>query len=482
MLPNDPTETIPESEATGARQHGRVAQSALGFLVLWSADEPLFLGAWVPVATGKIEKRLILGRGPAVNAGEPARLRAVRQRPDGNEPLPAMMSPSLSKAQLSVHAPTPETLIVENVGRRRLLVNGQQLEKCELRVGDIVDVGSRLTLLCALRPQYWGRAQIVGLHPFGAADAHGFVGESPAAWQVRSELGFAAPRTGHVLVLGPTGTGKELVARALHQESKRAGPLVARNAATLPESLVDAELFGNAKGYPNPGMAERKGLIGAADGGTLFLDEFADLPAGAQAHVLRVLDAGEYHRLGEDKARQAELRLVAATNRPESTLRTDVLARFDFKVKTPNLAARPEDIPLIALHLLRSMALGHDDLRERFFSEDGVPRLSDGFARRLVQRGYDANVRELRQLLWRALATSAGDELEWPDEALDSADAITSGSSTADLSLEQLKRALDENNGSIEKTWRALGFANRHVLNRLLRKHGLAVTKRHARD
>jgi DNA-binding NtrC family response regulator len=450
----------------------------MGFIVLWSADEPLFLGAWLPVALGTSG---ILGRGPSAGASEPARLVAVRQRPDGNHLLPAFMSPSLSKVQLTVQARSPEALIVENVGRRRLFVNGQRLENAELRAGDIVDIGTPLTLLCALRPPYWEPSPAT-LHPFGEPDAHGFVGESPAAWRVRSELSFAASRGGHVLILGATGTGKELIAQAVHRESKLAGPLVARNAATLPESLVDAELFGNAKGYPNPGMAERKGMIGAADGGTLFLDEFADLPAGAQAHVLRVLDGGQYHRLGEDKARHSQFRLVAATNRPESSLRADVLARFDFRIETPELAERREDIPLIALQLLRSMLLDNRDLQTRFFSAAGVPRLSEGFARRLVQRAYRANVRELRQWLWRVLATSTGSELEWPEAEETPAAAQASGSLTEDYSLEQLKRALEANNGSLEKTWRALGLANRHVLNRLLRKYGLSVTKTHRRD
>jgi hypothetical protein len=478
---NDPTETIPESEAAGVPPNARSTLPALGFVVLWSADEPAFLGAWLPVAVGSRDKHLVLGRGPALDSQDPARLRAVRQRPGGNQPLPVMMSPSLSKVQLSVHAPTRDTLRVENLGRRRLFVNGQQQEAGELQVGDIVDIGSRLTLLCAARPQYWAPSPAAPRHPFGEPDSHGFVGESQAAWRVRSELAFAAARAGHVLVLGSTGTGKELVARAVHQESRHGGPLVARNAATLPESLVDAELFGNAKGYPNPGMAERKGLIGAADGGTLFLDEFADLPPGAQAHVLRVLDAGEYHRLGEDKARHSEFRLVAATNRPESSLRADVLARFDFQVRTPDLAARPEDIPLIALHLLRTLAIDNGDLRTRFFTEDGVPRVGEGFVRRLVQGAYTANVRELRQLLWRALATSAGDELAWPDAAADSLAGGSGGSPAEDLGPEQLKRALEDSNGSLEKTWRTLGLANRHVLNRLLRKYGLSITKRHPR-
>jgi transcriptional regulator of acetoin/glycerol metabolism len=108
--------------------------------------------------------------------------------------------------------------------------------------------------------------------------------------------------------------------------------------------------------------------------------------------------------------------------------------------------------------------------------------LSDGFVRRLVERAYEANVRELRQLLWRALATSPGSELEWPEIEAGPAAAEASASLAEDLSLEQLKRALDAQNGSIEKTWRALGLANRHVLNRLLRKYGLSVTKTHRRD
>ena len=132
-----------------------------------------------------------------------------------------------------------------------------------------------------------------------------------------------------MLVRGESGTGKELCAAAIHGLSARgARPLVARNAATFPAGLVDAELFGNAKNYPNPGTAERDGLIGEADGTTLFLDEIGELPAAPQAHLLRVLDRnGEYQRLGDSRPRCADLRVVAATDRAVSELKHDFAAR-----------------------------------------------------------------------------------------------------------------------------------------------------------
>jgi DNA-binding NtrC family response regulator len=352
-------------------------------------------------------------------------------------------------------------------------VNGVELDRQLVRPGDILELGNRLVLLCAARPARLGGSPASPAHAFGAADAHGLVGESPAAWQLRTEIAFAARRNGHVLILGPTGSGKELVAESLHAVSARPGALVSRNAATLPESLVDAELFGNPKGYPNPGVPERDGLIGAAHRGSLFLDEFADLPSGAQAHVLRVLDAGEYQRLGESQKRVSDFRLIAATNRPESTLRADLLARFDFRIRVPALAARREDAPLLLCHLFAEVTRDDADLRARYALENGLPRLAAGFVRRLVKHPFPANVRELRYLLWRAVAESADDALEWPADA--EAPAAREGD---EVPAAELQRALDANNGSLEKTWRALGLPNRYVLRRLVAKHGLTVTRR----
>ena len=476
---SDQLETLAESEDDAERAGLGLRGDeppVPGLVVLWSMDEPACVGAWLPVSPSPAARAHVFGRGPSRQDDEHPRLLAYRQRPDGNHSLEPLQSQSLSRSQLLVQAALPELLELVNVGRRRLLVNGTEVERAQVRPGDVIEIGAQLALLCVTRPRRFGASPAWSDHAFGEPDRHGFVGESAAAWKLRAEVAFAARRTGHVLVLGATGTGKELVARALHAASNRTGPLVARNAATLPESLVDAELFGNLKGYPNPGMPDRRGLIGAADGGSLFLDEFADLPAAAQAHVLRVLDGGEYHRLGEDTARRSQFRLIAATNRPASALRTDVLARFDFRLATPDLAARREDVPLLARHLLRIMADDDPELKQRFFA-DGVPRLSLQLVRRLVRREYTANVRELRHLLWRALAGSAGNILEWADARPAGDEGELPASSDAPIDREQLQRALDENNGSLEKTWRALGLANRHVLSRLVRKHGLSVTK-----
>ena len=471
---NDGLDTIPEAETAEGDGAQTREPAVLGLVMLHSHHEPELCGAWFPANPVGATQVRVLGRGSGDADDKRPRLLGFRQRPGENAPVEPFRSPTLSKAQLLVQNVNAQTLSLKNVGRLRLLVNGDAVDEARVVPGDVVELGSQLAFLCDLRPRRLRSATGSYQHDFGAPDAHGFVGESRAAWQLRAEIAFAARHGGHVLVLGASGTGKELVAQALHVLSQRPGVLIARNAATLPEALVDAELFGNLKNYPNPGMAERKGLIGAADGGTLFLDEFADLPSDAQAHVLRVLDNGEYHRLGEDRPRRSSFRLVAATNRPEAALRLDLAARFDLKLRTPGLADRREDIPSIARHVLRA-ACGKDaSLLARAFTPDGALNCDAVFVRHLVQHDYPANVRELRQLLWQALSASDSGALAWPlTEAAEA--ASESAFPTERLALQ---RALDENNGSLERTWRALGLSSRHALSRLLRKHAISITKK----
>ena len=191
---------------------------------------------------------------------------------------------------------------------------------------------------------------------------------------------------------------------------------MARNAATLPPGLVDAELFGNARNYPNPGAPERPGLIGQADGGTLFLDEIGEASHEVQAHLLRVLDAGEYHRLGEATARRADLRLIAATNRADSELKHDLCARLPLRVKVPDLDERREDIPLLCGHLLRHARQANPEIGARFFSRLTTPRLDPALVDHLVRRPYTTHVRELDAILWRAMTASTSDVVTLPAE------------------------------------------------------------------
>jgi two-component system nitrogen regulation response regulator GlnG/two-component system response regulator HydG len=396
----------------------------------------------------------------------------------------------LSREQLLLRAVGTEAIEVDNVGQSRLCHDGVSMRTAKVAVNGTLQIGSQLLLLCVRRPAWTPAVRTdLQLHPFGAADEGGFVGESPAAWDLRRQIAFVAPLSGHVLITGASGTGKELAARAIHVRSPRARrPLVSRNAATLPESLVDAELFGNMKNYPNPGMPERPGLIGQAHGSSLFLDEIGDLPEVAQAHLLRVLDSGEYQRLGDASAIKADVRVLAATNRPDS-LRIDFGPRLSLRVQLPDLNSRREDVPLIARCLVRRFAAAAP--------ADAAPSLSDllrsgpdfspDLVRALVTHDYTTNVRELEGLLWQSVQESRGTRLECPrvlaralafgPPAKPSATSDDRGQAKAvdpsSLEPSQIEACLAEHDGSIERAWRALGLGSRHVLVRLIKKHGL---------
>jgi two-component system nitrogen regulation response regulator GlnG/two-component system response regulator HydG len=409
----------------------------------------------------------------------------------------------VSRRQLQLRARRSGGIAVSNIGRCALRINDEPADEGTLRHADVLELTGQLVLLCVNRPPTLPAPHAPlyasGSFTFGAADPCGIVGESAAAWRLRERIAFVAARAGHVLVTGASGTGKELVARAIHAGSKRAGPCIARNAATLPESLVDAELFGNAAGYPNPGMRERPGLIGQADQGTLFLDEIGELPASLQAHLLRVLDRdGEYHRLGESRSRRSDLRLVAATNRPAGALKHDFAARMTLRLEVPGLEDRREDIPLLVAHLLDGIAREDAYLRERFFVRDdaGVrPRLEARLVAALVRHAYILHVRELEQLLWCALATSPAEHIALTDEvradlAEHPSDAAPASDPTkanppahdhrvrpGDLDPAHVQAVLDKHGGVQEKAWRELGLKNRFALIRLVRKHGLLVRR-----
>jgi two-component system nitrogen regulation response regulator GlnG/two-component system response regulator HydG len=249
------------------------------------------------------------------------------------------------------------------------------------------------------------------------------------------------------LILGESGTGKELAASAIHRQSARAKkPLVVRNAATIPSGIIDAELFGNVANYPNVGMRERPGLLGEAEGGTLFLDEMGEMSDELQAHLLRVMQReGDYQRLGDARRRAADLRVIAATNRPLDRLRDDLLARFSIVLRMPPLSARREDIPLLARHL----------------AGGEVPSVS--MIRRLLSVAYTTHVRQIAAKLGErddeGSASPATTEPDMRDDA---------------ISKEAIVAALAQCGGVREQAWRQLGMTSRYALKRVMKKYGLS--------
>ncbi len=412
------------------------------------------------------------------DAGE--RLVFARVRPGGGEARPPLSGNGLSRVQLRFATEGASTT-VQSEGRARLFVNGRIVPPATptpIAIGDVLHV-ERILLLLVVEREH-GDVSSRSTPPsfvFGAADAFGLVGESPRMWALRDELDFLARRSGHALLLGPSGAGKELCARALHGLSARAkGPFVARNAATLPPGLIDAELFGNARNYPHAGLPARVGLLGEAEGGTLFLDEIAELPEDLQAHLLRVLDQGEYHRLGDERAKRADVRFVGATNRAPTALKHDLLARFAVRVGVPGLGERREDIPLLIHALLRRHARQDTDVRERFF-EGEHPRLEPTLVEALLRHPFTTHVRELETLLVSSMAGSRGSFLTL---APSMAAAITKPEAEArarppgePLTAEAIQSALREREGNVSQAWRDLGLSSRDALRRLMKKHGL---------
>jgi two-component system nitrogen regulation response regulator GlnG/two-component system response regulator HydG len=363
-------------------------------------------------------------------------------------------------------------------------IDGVTTEAGSVGAGHVLALEDQIVLACVARPQAMPEGNADTSFEFGGPDAHGLVGESAAVWTLREEIAFVARHAKHVLLLGDSGAGKELVARAIHAESSRANrPLVARNAATLPPTLADAELFGHARNYPNAGMPERLGLLGEAEGGTLFLDEAGELPSDLQAHLLRVLDSsGEYHRLGESAMRRADVRLIAATNRPEASLKHDFAARFLLKLRVPGIAERREDVPLLARHLLRRAAMADPTLGQRFFGGWGGPAPEPRIDPRLIElflvHDFLHNVRELEALLWTAMAKSRDGYIALVSDVEERL-AVTRppAAMAAELTKERIIEALDAHEGNQERAFRALGLRSRDALYRLIKKHGIEIRR-----
>jgi hypothetical protein len=347
------TLSILETTAPGAAETADKAVSlpVLVLAIAWSASQPHRIGE---VAFFSPFEERFVGRGDK----DLERFAHFGPHRPGDTPVVEprhglLTGDSMSRRQAKVRA-TAVALEIERIGRCVMLVNGEEQDRATLKPGDTVMFKGELLLLCTRRPRtLLAPAGLRELHVFGGPDTVGNVGESSAAWNLRCRIARIAATDDHVFVQGESGTGKELVASALHHWSKRAkGPYVAYNAATFTPNLVASELFGNLANYPSDGMPARPGIFGAAHRGTLFLDEIGDLSPEVQVQLLRALQTGEYTPVGESTPRRADVRVVGATNKAESSFRDDFLPRFLARIKVPPLRERQEDIPHLIRHWL----------------------------------------------------------------------------------------------------------------------------------
>jgi DNA-binding NtrC family response regulator len=305
----------------------------------------------------------------------------------------------------------------------------------------------------------------------------GLVGDGPAMQKLKAVIEKAAPSEGRVLIAGENGTGKELVARAIHEGSgRRGGPFVKLNCAAVPAELIESELFGHEKGAFTGAVGARKGKFELADGGTLFLDEVGDMPASMQAKLLRVLQEGELERVGGTETLRVDVRVIAATNRDldemieGGSFREDLYYRLNVvPIRTPPLRSRREDIPdLVARFLAEAASRNH---------RRGMA-LADGALDLLARHAWPGNVRELRNVVERLVILAEGtiiavdevrDLLPRPrgDGGREAASPYRPGESFKDLVAEAekavIEAALLHHGGNMTETAASLGLERSHL-------------------
>jgi transcriptional regulator with PAS, ATPase and Fis domain len=307
--------------------------------------------------------------------------------------------PYLSACHCHLERRMPDRLLVrDRRSKNGTFINGNRIESAELSPGAILTVG-RISLLALgrrTRDQRSAREALVGrAPPFRAALDRALL---------------AAATSCNVLLIGETGTGKELFARAIHEASSRAlGPFVAVNCGGIPAELIESELFGHEKGAFTGATSERDGVFAQAEGGTLFLDELGELPAAQQPHLLRALESRLIRRVGGDREQRVDIRLIAATNRLDldgssSPLRADLFHRVaTLTVELPPLRARREDIPPLVETFLAELE-----------PEFGPRTVASHVLTALAKHDWPGNVRELRHAVQRAAALS-GNQLRLAD-------------------------------------------------------------------
>ena len=436
---------MPDHDSTASNSYGPVASAGDGqcaqLFFLLDAERPL-----APPARHLLDVDLVrIGRGlersasRGVVTGERALWLSIPDR-------------WASTAHAQLRRALGHWVLEDLKSKNGTLVNGAPIERIELSDGDLIEAGhsffrfrSSLPTEGPLAPDQTAEPGFATIDPLFAA----------ALKQVRAIAASKVP----VILLGETGTGKEVLAAALHRLSGRAGAFVALNCGALPVHLVESELFGYRKGAFSGANEDRKGLVRSAEGGTLFLDEIGDLPAAAQAAILRVLQESEVQPLGASQPVKVDFRLLVATHRElpamvtQQKFRADLLARLSgFVLRLPPLRERLEDLGLLVAALLLR-ALG---------AKAGAVRFSPEAARALVQHRWPLNIRELEKCLSAAVVLAGDGPVEpvhlppsvLEEEPLDETDAKR---------REELLALLRQHRGNVTSVATAMGKARMQI-------------------
>ncbi|MBS1962058.1 MAG: sigma-54-dependent Fis family transcriptional regulator [Bdellovibrionales bacterium] len=310
----------------------------------------------------------------------------------------------------------------------------------------------------------------------------GVLGKSPGMRAVFDLVARVSQATANVLITGESGTGKEMVARAIHETGPRARkPFVAINCTAIPESLLESELFGHAKGSFTGAINRKRGLFEEAEGGTLFLDEIGDMNVALQAKLLRVIQERKVRAVGENVARDVDVRIIAATHKDlkaaikDERFREDLFYRLSvIPIPIPPLRHRKEDIPLLAEHFLKKYAAtNHANVRG--FTKRAVAKL--------LEMRWEGNVRELENVIERAVVLATGELLDAddiPTQEAETADAFFGTAAASFPTVDELERryilmVLQKTGGRRDKASQILGV-NRRTLYRKLNEYGVTST------
>jgi DNA-binding NtrC family response regulator len=299
------------------------------------------------------------------------------------------------------------------------------------------------------------------------------IGSSPRMIEIYKDISRMAPTDATVLIEGETGTGKELIARMIHRNSRRAAqPFAPVDCGAIAPSLLESELFGTLKGAYTGADRDRMGVFEAAAGGTVFLDEIGDIEHGFQLKLLRFMQEREVRPLGSSRARKVDVRVVAATNRDVQKLVDDGKFREDlwyrlntFRLVVPPLCERPSDIPLLVHHFLKRY-------NQRYKLDT---RLTDSGVKTLAEYSWPGNVRQLQHMMERLAILAPGGRIDTAAvrHAIEQMDSRESSSETlADTEAEQIRRVLAATNGNKSRAAKILGI-ERKTLYRKLEKMGL---------